>query len=100
MSQAFFARDYETFVGYDNIFVQKRDATGKLAIASNLKIAASFRIHAYDIFFNAVYEILRVSKITAEVCMLRFCDAVFIATLGDKYLRAPIDNDLGRISKD
>lgn len=99
VSWAIFARVYEPVIGYNSYFVQKRDAIGKLGIASVLILTADYRILACGIFFHVVIDSLGISRTTAETCMLRFFDNV-AATLEEEYLQAPNENHQERIVKD
>jgi hypothetical protein len=75
-----------------NYFKQRRNAAGEIGFSAYQKILAAMRVIAYVIPADYTDEYLRIGKYTTTDSVRRFAKMV-ISLYGDKYLRAPNEED-------
>lgn len=83
-------------MAYDDYFICKEDALGKIGFSSYQKCTAAIRMLAYGIPDDLVDEYVRMSESTCLESMYRFCKAV-VAVFGPEYLREPNAADTTRL---
>ena len=73
---------------YDDYFIAKPDACGKLGFTSYKKCSAALRMLAYGVAGDMIDEYIRMGESTCLEAMYKFCQAV-VAMFGEVYLREP-----------
>ena len=99
MGRNLFLHIFNAVCNYDNYFVQKRDAYGKLGLSGLQKTTAVFRMLAYGLPADATDEYIKIGESTAVESLKRFCRAV-VEVFGEQYLRSPNANDIARLLQD
>jgi hypothetical protein len=96
MAQHLFLKITDDVENYDDYFVQKPDALGKMGLKPLVKVTAALRMLAYGAAGDCNDEYLQLSETTSLQCMDRFCNAI-VGIYGHQYLRAPTPEDLERL---
>ncbi|XP_020165756.1 uncharacterized protein [Aegilops tauschii subsp. strangulata] len=96
MSRHLFNRIREGLVGYDDYFVCKEDAIGKIGFSSYHKCTATIRMLAYRVPGDLIDEYIHMSESTCLESLYKFCKAV-IAVFDPEYLRGPTPKDTARL---
>ena len=71
MSRSLFLRIVDAVERYDNYFIQKRDASGRVGLSSQQKVTATFRMLAYGLPVHLVD--LEKSKIKKSILCFEIC---------------------------
>ncbi|XP_071681782.1 uncharacterized protein [Lolium perenne] len=77
---------------YDDYFIAKHDAIGKVGMSSYQKCTTAIRMLAYGVAGDYVDEYVRMSEYSCLEAMYRFCRAV-IDVFGENFLRQPTAKD-------
>ncbi|KAI7945050.1 hypothetical protein MJO28_010745 [Puccinia striiformis f. sp. tritici] len=96
MHRSLFLKIVNDVTEYDQYFVRKADAAGKLGLYSLQKITSALRILADGEAADRNDEYLRIGESTSHKSLERFCKAI-IAIYGDEYLREPNEADTKRL---
>ncbi|KAF5451689.1 hypothetical protein F2P56_026775 [Juglans regia] len=96
MSRDLFLRIHSAVEAYDNYFVQKRDASGRLGLSSLQKMTVAIRMLAYGVTADLMDEYLRIGETTARLSLKKFVKAI-VAIFSDEYLRSPNSSDIVRL---
>src|SRR5881394_3016000 len=96
MKRPLYLRIVQAVEEQDPWFKQRRNAAGKLGLSSLQKVTAAFRMLAFDAPADFLDECLRLGESTIIESMRRFVAAI-IHRFGDKYLRAPNEEDIARL---
>jgi hypothetical protein len=81
---------------YDDYFIAKHDAIGKVGMSSYQKCTTAIRMLAYGVAGDYVDEYVRMSEYSCLEAMYRFCRAV-IDVFGENFLRQPTAKDTARM---
>ncbi|XP_059639000.1 uncharacterized protein LOC132281301 [Cornus florida] len=76
MRRELFLRILNDIKTYDDYFVQKKDATGRLGLSSIQKMTIVVRILAYGCAADYYDEYIKISESTAIKCLKAFCNAI------------------------
>ncbi|XP_051230015.1 uncharacterized protein [Lolium perenne] len=88
MSRPLFNRIMDDVKVYNDYFIAKLDAIGKVGLSSYQKFMAAIRMLTYGVAGDYVDEYIRMSESSCLEAMYRFCRAM-IAVFGEQYLRQP-----------
>lgn len=92
MSRQVFSNIASALVQHDRYFSQQRDATGKLGLSTEQKLAAAIRALAYDLATDTFDDSLGISESTGHECLERFCNAM-VSVFESDWLRPPSVNE-------
>ena len=81
---------------YDEYFVQKRDAVGKLGLHPIQKVASAMQMLAYGRAADINDEYIQILESKNLECLNKFCNAI-IQVYGKEFLRHPTTNDIKRL---
>ncbi|XP_059627142.1 uncharacterized protein LOC132269940 [Cornus florida] len=81
---------------YDDYFVQKKDATGRLGLPSIQKMTTAIRILAYGCAADHYDEYIKISESTAIKCLKAFCNAI-VTVYAEEYMCPPNEADIARL---
>ncbi|KAA1081131.1 hypothetical protein PGT21_050295 [Puccinia graminis f. sp. tritici] len=96
MSKELFLKITDSVRSFDDYFIQKPDALGRMGLHPLVKVTAALRMLAYGGAGDCNDEYLQLSETTSLQCMDRFCDAI-VSIYGGEYLREPTAEDLDRL---
>ncbi|XP_059669480.1 uncharacterized protein LOC132314665 [Cornus florida] len=96
MRRELFLRILNDVKAYDNYFVQKKDATGRLGLSSIQKMTTAVRILAYGCVADHYDEYIKIGESTAIKCLKVFCNAI-VAVYVEEYMRPPNEADIARL---
>ncbi|XP_012851118.1 PREDICTED: uncharacterized protein LOC105970840 [Erythranthe guttata] len=96
MSRFLFCQIISGVETHDSYFVQRNDALGVPGLSSLQKVIAAYRILAYGVPADFLDDHIRIGESTAIESLRHFVKAI-IAVFGEKYLRAPNEDDLSRL---
>ncbi|XP_059639309.1 uncharacterized protein LOC132281637 [Cornus florida] len=97
MRRELFLRILNDVKAYDDYFVQKKDATGRLGLSSIQKITSTVvRIFAYGCAADHYDEYIKIGESTAIKCLKAFCNAI-VAVYIEEYMRTPNEADIARL---
>ncbi|XP_020179285.1 uncharacterized protein [Aegilops tauschii subsp. strangulata] len=96
MRKNFFDRLYHGIWSFDEYFILKKDAMGRIGFSSYQKCTAALRMLAYGTTVDLWDEYLRMSERTCEYAMVRFATVV-VSVFGPQYLREPTVADTKRL---
>ncbi|XP_059663804.1 uncharacterized protein LOC132309518 [Cornus florida] len=81
---------------YDDYFIQKRDATGRLGLSSIQKMTTTIRILTYGCAADHCDEYIKIGESTPIETLMTFCKAV-IGMYREEYMRPPNEADITRL---
>jgi hypothetical protein len=96
MSKPIFLKITESVQNYDDYFIQRPDALGRMGLNPLVKVTAALQMLAYGGAGDCNNEYLQLSKMTSLECMDCFCNAIVIIYEA-QYLREPTPEDLERL---
>ncbi|XP_059669153.1 uncharacterized protein LOC132314295 [Cornus florida] len=96
MRRELFLRILNDVKAYDDYFIQKRDATGRLGLSSIQKMTTAICILAYGCAADHCDEYIKIGENTAIETLMTFCKAV-IGVYGEEYMRPPNEADIARL---
>ncbi|XP_038699066.1 putative nuclease HARBI1 [Tripterygium wilfordii] len=96
MSRNLFLHIANAVVANDTYFTQRRNAVGVLGLSALQKITAALRILAYRSPADTLDEYIQIGESTAIASLRRFVKGV-VTVFGERYLRAPDQNDVHRL---
>ena len=100
MSKPLFLKIFNDLIVFDDYFVQKPDAVGKLGAHPEQKIMAALLVlttgGSFEEMADGVYT--RLSDTTIWHSLQHFCDGV-IELYGEEYLRSPTQQDIERLEE-
>ena len=88
MRRSVFDRIVTDVCNHNSYFRRKKDCSGKLGIAAEVKVTVALRMLAYGVAADALDENWKVSETTTIETMKKFAVAV-VEVYGDEYLRYP-----------
>ncbi|XP_059669231.1 uncharacterized protein LOC132314375 [Cornus florida] len=89
-------RIFNDVKAYDDYFVQKKDATGRLGLFSIQKMTSAVRILAYGCAADHYDEYIKIGESTAIKCLKAFCNAI-VVVYAEEYMRPPNETDIERL---
>ncbi|XP_059651013.1 uncharacterized protein LOC132298628 [Cornus florida] len=96
MRRKLFLRILNDVKAYDDYFVQKKIATGRLGLSSIQKMTTAVRILAYGCAADHYDKYIKIGENTAIKCLKAFCNAI-VAVYAEKYMRPPNKADIARL---
>ncbi|XP_059664212.1 uncharacterized protein LOC132309986 [Cornus florida] len=99
MRQELFLRILNGVTTYDEWFIQKPDALGRMGFTPIQKMIAAIRILACGISADLCDEYIKISERIAIESLKRFCDAI-IAVYAEQYQRSPKADDITRLLRE
>ncbi|XP_059654201.1 uncharacterized protein LOC132300911 [Cornus florida] len=93
MRRELFLRILNSVTTYDEWFIQKPDALGRMGFTPIQKMTAAIRILAYGISTDLYDKYIKISERIAIESLKRFCDAI-IVVYAEQYLRSPNVDDI------
>jgi Plant transposon protein len=78
---------------FDDFFLTKIDAAGRVGATPHQKVTAALRCLAYGVTADAFDAELRMSRVLIQICTKRFCAAIK-SVYGETFLRSPTRADL------
>jgi len=93
MRRSLFLQLLEAITRFDDWFVQRPNAAGKLGLSSRQKGTATMRMLAYGTSSNSQEEYNRMAESTAQESILRWCRGVH-RCFSSEYLREPTQHDI------
>ncbi|XP_059633746.1 uncharacterized protein LOC132276364 [Cornus florida] len=78
---------------YDDYFVQKNDATGRLGLSSIQKMTTAVRILVYGCAADHYDEYFKIGESTAIKCLKAFCNTI-VVVYAEEYMRPPNEADI------
>ncbi|XP_059663879.1 uncharacterized protein LOC132309603 [Cornus florida] len=96
MQRELFLRILNDVKAYDDYFIQKRDAIGRLGLSSIQKMTTAIRILVYGYVVDHCDEYIKIDENTAIETLMTFCKVV-IGVYGEEYMRPPNEADIARL---
>ncbi|XP_059639517.1 uncharacterized protein LOC132281871 [Cornus florida] len=96
MRQELFLRILNDVKAYDDYFVQKKDATGRLGLSSIQKMTTAVRILAYGCATDHYDEYIKIGESTAIKYLKVFCNAI-VVVYAEEYMRRPNEADIAQL---
>ncbi|XP_010238911.1 uncharacterized protein LOC100831363 [Brachypodium distachyon] len=96
MGRPLFKHIMQGVAGYNDYFICKPDACGRIGFSSYQKCTAAIRMLSYGVAGDSLNEYLRMCESTCLESMYRFCTAV-VQIFGSQYLRAPTAADTAHL---
>ncbi|XP_059635917.1 uncharacterized protein LOC132278114 [Cornus florida] len=81
---------------YDNSFIQKRDATGRLGLSSIQKMTIAICKLVYGCAVDHCDKYIKIGESTTIKALMTFCKAV-IGVYGEEYMRPPNEANIARL---
>ncbi|XP_059668973.1 uncharacterized protein LOC132314078 [Cornus florida] len=96
MRRELFLRILNDVKAYDDYFIQKRNATGRLGLFSIQKMTTAIRILTYGCAGDHCDKYIKIDKSTAIETRMTFCKAV-IGVYREEYMRPPNEANIARL---
>ncbi|XP_059627569.1 uncharacterized protein LOC132270402 [Cornus florida] len=96
MRRELFLRILNDVKAYDDYFVQKKDATGRLGLSSIQKMTTIVRILAYGCAADHYDKYIKIGESTAIKCLKAFCNAI-VAVYAEEYMHPTNEADIARL---
>ncbi|XP_059635752.1 uncharacterized protein LOC132277928 [Cornus florida] len=96
MRQELFLHILNDVKAYDDYFVQKKDATGRLGLSFIQKMTIVVRILTHGCAADHYDEYIKIGEYTTIKCLKAFCNAI-VAVYAEEYMRPPNEADIARL---